>query len=54
MVMKSVKLFEVGEQTLIRPDDHHREDLEAPGEEFEREETDETQETSKRSEVEIR
>ena len=38
--------FEEGEQMLIRPDQHHREDLEEPGEDFEREETEKTQETS--------
>ena len=43
--------FEEEEQTLIRPDHHHREE---PGEEFEREETEETQETSECSEVGVR
>ena len=38
--------FEEGEQMLIRPDHHHRENLEEPGEDFEREETEKTQETS--------
>ena len=46
--------FEEGEQTLIRPDHHHREDPEESGEELEREETEETQETSERFEVGVR
>ena len=46
--------YEKGEQTLIRPDHHHREDPEEPGEELAREETEETQETSERSEVGVR
>ena len=46
--------FEEGEQTLIRPDHHHHEDREEPGEELEREETEEIQETSERFEVGVR
>ena len=42
------------EQTLFRPDQHHREDLEEPGEELEREENEEFQETSEHSEVGVR
>ena len=38
--------FEEGEQTLIRPDHRHREDLEEPGEDFERVETGKSQDTS--------
>ena len=49
--MKPTDPFEEGEQTLIRPDHHHREDLEEPGEDFEREETEKTQQTSERFEV---
>ena len=40
--------FEEGEETLIRPDDHH--EIEEPGDELEQEETEKTQETSDRSE----
>ena len=43
--------FEEGEQTLVRPEHHHREDPEGPGEELEREEIEETQEPSEHSEV---
>ena len=46
--------FEEGEQTLIRPDYHHHADLEEPGEDFEREEVERTEEASERSEVEPR
>ena len=46
--------FEEGEQTLTRPDYHHHEDPEEPGEELEPEKTEETQGTSDRSEVGIR
>ena len=45
--------IEEGEQTLIRPDHHHREEPEEPGEELKPEETEETQGTSERSEVGI-
>ena len=37
--------YEEGEQTLVRPDHRHREDLEEPGEDFERVKTGKTQET---------
>ena len=43
--------FEEGEQTLIRPDNHHRADLEGQAE---REEVERTEEVSERSEVEPR
>ena len=46
--------FEEEEQTLIRPDHHHHEDPEEPGEELKPEETEETQETLERSEVGVR
>ena len=46
--------FEEGEQTLIRPDYHHHADLEEPGEDFEREEVERTEEASDCSEVEPR
>ena len=46
--------FEEGEQTLIRPDYHHHADLEEPGEDFEREEVERTEEASECSEVEPR
>ena len=46
--------FEEGEQTLIRHDYHHHADLEEPGEDFEREEVEGTEEASERSEVEPR
>ena len=46
--------FEEGEKTLIRPDYHHHADLEVPGEDFEREEVERTEEASERSEVEPR
>ena len=46
--------FEEGEQTLIRPDYHHQADLEEPGEVFEREENERTEEALERSEVEPR
>ena len=42
------------EQTLIRPDYHHHADLEEPGEDFDREEVERTEEASERSEVELR
>ena len=45
---------EEGEQTQIRPDHYHREDLKEHGEKFERGETEKTQETSERSEVGLR
>ena len=46
--------FEEWEKTLIRPDYHHHADLEVPGEDFEREEVERTEEASERSEVEPR
>ena len=46
--------FEEGEQTLIRPEYHHHADLEEPGEDFEREEVERTEEASERSEAEPR
>ena len=46
--------FEEGKQTLIRPDYHHHADLEEPGEEFEREEVERSEEASQRSEAEPR
>ena len=46
--------FEEGEQTLIRTDHHHREDLEEPSEDFEREEIEKAQETAEHSEVRAR
>ena len=46
--------FEEGEQTPIRLDHNQREDLEEPGEEFERDETEKIQETSERSEAGVR
>ena len=46
--------FEEGEQTLIRPDYHHHADLEEPGEDFEREEVERTEEATERSEAEPR
>ena len=52
--VKTTDPFKEREQTLIRPDHHHREDPEEPGEEPEREETGKTQEPSERSEVGIR
>ena len=39
--------FEEGEQTLIRDDYHHHADLEEPGEDFEREEVERTEEASR-------
>ena len=41
--------FEEGEQTLIRPDNHHQEDPQEPGEEIEN-----ARETSERSEARVR
>ena len=46
--------FEKGEQTLTRPDYHHHADLEEPGEDFEWEGVERTEEASERSEVEAR
>ena len=46
--------FEEGEQVLIQSDYHHHADLEEPGEDFEREEVERTEEASERSEVEPR
>ena len=46
--------FEEGEQSLIRPDYHHHANLEEPGEDFEREEVERTEEASERSEVDPR
>ena len=46
--------FEEGEQTLIRFDYSHHADMEEPGEDFEREEVERTDEASERSEVEPR
>ena len=46
--------FEEGEQTLIRPDHHHHEDPEEPGDELEPEEAEENQGTSERSKVGMR
>ena len=43
--------FEEGEQSMIRPDHHHHTDLEEPGEDFEREEIERTEEASERSDV---
>ena len=41
--------FEEEEQTLIRTDHHRPEDLEEPGEDFEREEIEKAQKTSERN-----
>ena len=46
--------FDKAEQTLTRSDYHHHEDLEEPGEDFEREHVERTEEASERSEVEVR
>ena len=46
--------FEEGEQPLIRSDYHHHADLEEPGQDFEREEVERTEEASEPSEVEPR
>ena len=46
--------FEEGEQTLTRPDYLHHADLEEPGEDFEQEEVERTEEASERSEVKER
>ena len=43
--------FEEGEQTLIRPDRHHHEELEGSGDDFEREIIEESQKTSERPEA---
>ena len=43
--------FEEWRQTLIRPDCHHHEGLEGPGDDFEREEIEIPQRTSERSEA---
>ena len=41
--------FKEGKQLLIRPDHHHLEDLEEPGDDFEREGIEKPQRTSERS-----
>ena len=43
--------FEEGEQTLIRPENYHHEDLEEPGDDTEREGIEKPQRTSERSET---
>ena len=43
--------FEEGEQTLIRPDHHHHEDLEERSDDFEREGIEKPQRTSAHSEA---
>ena len=43
--------FEEGEQTLLRSDRHHNEDLEEPGEDFEREGIEKPHRISERSEA---
>ena len=52
--MTPIDSFEEGEQMLIRPDLHHRENLEYPGEDFKREEIEKTKESSRRSQVRVR
>ena len=52
--MTPIDPFDEGEQTVIRPDRHHREVLEEPGEDIEREKIEKAQETSERSEVRVR
>ena len=47
--MTLTSLFEKGEQTLIRPDHHHREVLEDSGNDFEREGIEKPQRSSERS-----
>ena len=46
--------FEEGEQTLIRPNHRHHEDLEKPGDDFEREGSGKPHKTSERSEASAR
>ena len=43
--------FEEGEQTQIRPDRHHHDDLEEPGDDFERDGIEKSQWTSELSET---
>ena len=46
--------FEEGEQTLIRPDHHHQEDPQEPGDELEREGVEKPRKTLERYEIDAR
>ena len=46
--------FDVGEQTLIRPDSHHQNNLEGSGDNSERERVERSGKTSERSEMKVR